>query len=125
MKISFLPILAFLLILCACQPAENRQEATQTPAETAPATPSLRPDVVRLGYTSEETSLLAQPDFGAPTVMTIEPLATIEILDTSNAFFYRVRVPESSPNATGYVDRVYLSDDLETANLLYSKRGRR
>lgn len=68
---------------------------------------------------------MAQPDFGAPTVLTIEPLATVEILDTTDAFFYRARVASQGQDVTGYVDRVYLSEDQETANLLHEKRGRR
>jgi hypothetical protein len=122
MKNHLLPVLALFAALVACQPSETSQEAAEAPV-AAPAAP--RPDVVAVGYTSEETNLLAQPDFGAPTVLTIDPLATVEILDTSNVFFFRVRVPDQGPNAAGYIDRVYLSDDLETANLLYDKRKRR
>lgn len=123
MKSKLLPALALFAVLMGCQkPSETKQEAAEAPPVAAP---SPRPDVVALGYTSEETSLLAQPDFGAPTVLTIDPLATVEILDTTNVFFYRVRVPDQGLNAAGFVDRVYLADDLETATLLHGRRGRR
>lgn len=44
------------------------------------------------GITSEETKLLSDADFGAPTILTIDPLATIEVLDTTNFFFVKARI---------------------------------
>lgn len=84
-----LPALAAFFYLTACQPSETRNEAggiSEAAPPANPAAPKLSPDVVWLGYTSEETKLLSDADFGAPTILTIDPLATVEVLDTTNFF---------------------------------------
>jgi hypothetical protein len=125
MKKYFFFFLAFSTWLTSCQPSETQQEVTPGSETAYPASPALRPDVAWLGYTSEETKLLAQPDFGAPTISSIRPLEAVEVIDTTDTFFVRVRINREGQDITGYIDRVYLSDNLETATLLHDRRGRR
>lgn len=123
-----LPALAAFFYLTACQPSETRQEAGGIPEAATPANPPapvLPPDVVWLGYTSEETKLLSDADFGAPTILTIDPLSTIEVLDTTNFFFVKARINSKGQDVTGFIDKVYLSENLEMATLLHERRKRR
>ncbi|WP_162428359.1 SH3 domain-containing protein [Pontibacter pudoricolor] len=112
-KLANALIIAATIVCQACQPdgeAQNISEATIA-SEAGKPTP-LPDDVLSVTKPLIGGILYSEPDFNSPTIAHFDTAQQVQLLDTTDALFVKVRLSKNAETYTGYISKAILPEQL-------------
>ncbi|MBB6609901.1 hypothetical protein H7F15_02520 [Pontibacter sp. Tf4] len=100
----------------ACTACNNNNQAdadgTSAVAEAGEETYALPADVLTTAKPLIGGSLYSHPDFKSVSLVLFDTSQVIQLLDTSDALFFKARINRNHENYTGYISKAILPEQL-------------
>jgi hypothetical protein len=109
-KLANALIIAATIVCQACQSDGEQQNTSEATIAGEPV--QLPDDVLSVTKPLIGGILYSEPDFNSPTITHFDTAQQVQLLDTADALFIKVRLSKNAETYTGYISKAILPEQL-------------